>query len=328
MKFSDIKTSIEAQFRTTNLVVPYIEGKPGGGKSALAAQIGKELGFDNVIQFFASLRDPVDLLGTPRNDGEVTRWIPPEELATLATGRNLLIVEEISDCNTQMQNGLCGLLHDRKLNRLHLSPETYIIATGNRTQDKSGANRVISKLMGRVRHFEFTENIDDWSEWALNNEIDVALIQFLRFRPDLLSDFNPDRKCNPTPRTWERANKVPADLPTDIYFTNIAGDVGEGAAAEYTGFRRIYESLPNIDALLMNPSKAEVPKDPAVLYALTGALAHRTSKDNFDRVAEYVDKLSPEFQVMCVSDAMKLKPEIKTTKAFVSWAVKNSNVML
>jgi hypothetical protein len=31
---------------------------------------------------------------------------------------------------------------------------------------------------------------------------------------------------------------------------------------------------------------------------------------------------------MCVSDAMKLKPEIKTTKAFVQWAVKNSNVML
>lgn len=328
MKFTDIQKSIVSQFSTTNLVVPYIEGKPGGGKSALAQAIGKELGFDRVTQFFASLRDPVDLLGTPRNDGDVTRWIPPEELAQLRTGRNLLIIEEMSDCNTAMQNGLCGLIYDRKLNDLHLSPETYIIATGNRTQDKSGANRVVSKLMGRVRHMEFTENIDDWSEWALNAGIDVTLIQFLRFRPDLLSDFNPDNKCNPTPRTWERVNLIPADLPTDLYFANVAGDVGEGAAAEYTGFRRIYESLPNIDAILMNPSKAEVPKDPAVLYALTGALAHKTSKDNFDRVAEYVDKMSPEFQVMCVSDAMKLKPEIKTTKAFVSWAVKNSNVML
>lgn len=328
MKYSDIKTSIEAQFKTTNRVVPYIEGKPGGGKSALASAIGKELGFDKTIQFFASLRDPVDLLGTPRNDGDVTRWIPPEELAQLRTGRNLLVLEEIGDSSTAMQNGLCGLIYDRKLNDLHLSPETYIIATGNRTQDKSGANRLVSKLLGRVRLFEFTENIDDWSEWALDAGIDVVLIQFLRFRPDLLSDFNPDRKCNPTPRTWERANLIPTDLPTDIYFANVAGDVGEGAAAEYTGFRRIYESLPNIDGILMNPSKADVPKDPAVLYALTGALAHRTSKDNFDRVAEYVDKLSPEFQVMCVSDAMKLKPEIKSTKAFVTWAVKNSNVML
>ena len=93
MKYSDIKTSVVRQFATTNSVIPYIEGKPGGGKSALAAEIGKELGFDRVVQFFASLRDPVDLLGTPRNDGDVTRWIPPAELAQLKSGRNLLIIE-------------------------------------------------------------------------------------------------------------------------------------------------------------------------------------------------------------------------------------------
>jgi hypothetical protein len=328
MKFTDIKLSIVEQFKHTNKVVPYIEGKPGGGKSALASQVGKELGFDNVVQFFASLRDPVDLLGTPRNDGEVTRWIPPSELSVLSKGRNLLILEELPDATVGMQNALCGLIYDRRVNDLHLSQETFIIATGNRTQDKSGANRLVSKLLGRVRLFEFQENIDDWCDWALANEINPILIQFIRFRPDLLSDFDPNRKCNPTPRTWERVNLIPTELPTEVFFANVAGDVGEGAAAEYTGFARIYENLPNIDALLMNPAKAEVPKDPAVLYALTGAIAHRTSKDNFDRVCEYIDKLAPEFQVMCVSDAMKLKPEIKTTKAFVSWAVKNSNVML
>ena len=328
MKYQDIKLSIVEQFKVTNSVVPYIEGKPGGGKSALASEVGKELGFDNVVQFFASLRDPVDLLGTPRNDGDVTRWIPPAELKRLETGRNLLIIEEISDCNTSMQNALCGLIYDRRVNDLHLSSDTYIIATGNRTQDKSGANRLVSKLLGRVRTFEFTENIDDWCSWALDNDIDPVLIQFLRFRPDLLSDFNPDRKSNPTPRTWARVNLTPSELPTEVFFANVAGDVGEGAAAEYTGFRRIYENLPSVESILMNPAKADVPKDPAVLYALTGAIAHKTSKDNFDRVCEFLDRLSPEFQVMAVSDAMKLKPEIKTTKAFISWAVKNSNVML
>ena len=328
MKYQDIKLSIVEQFKVTNSVVPYIEGKPGGGKSALASEVGKELGFDNVVQFFASLRDPVDLLGTPRNDGDVTRWIPPAELKRLESGRNLLIIEEISDCNTSMQNALCGLIYDRRVNDLHLSSDTYIIATGNRTQDKSGANRLVSKLLGRVRTFEFTENIDDWCDWALSNDIDPVLIQFLRFRPDLLSDFNPDRKSNPTPRTWARVNLTPSELPTEVFFANVAGDVGEGAAAEYTGFRRIYENLPSVESILMNPAKAEVPKDPAVLYALTGAIAHKTSKDNFDRVCEFLDRLTPEFQVMAVSDAMKLKPEIKTTKAFISWAVKNSNVML
>lgn len=328
MKYSDIKLSIVEQFKVDNTVVPYIEGKPGGGKSALAAEIGRELGFDNVVQFFASLRDPVDLMGTPAPDNEVTRWRPPAELMVLSEGRNLLVLEELSDCGMQMQNALCGLIHDKHVGNLHLSPETYIIATGNRTQDKSGANRLASKLYGRIRLFEYTENVDDFSDWALDAGIDPILIQFLRFRPDLLSDFDPNRKANPTPRTWVRASKTPASLPTNVYFNNIAGDVGEGAAAEYTGFRKIYEALPNIDGILMNPSKSDVPTEPAVLYALTGALAHRTSKDNFDRVSEYVSRLPAEFQVMCVSDAMKLHPDIKNTKAFIAWAVKNSSVML
>ena len=327
MKYSDIYNSITKQFSKTNKVVPYIEGAPGGGKSALAKQIGKDLGFERVVLFFASLRDPVDLLGTPRNDTEVTVWKPPMEFYQLQTGRNLLILDELSDAPTPMQNALCGLIYDGVAGAITLSDSTHIICTGNRTKDKSGANRVVSKLRGRVRTFEYTENIDDWSEWALENNIDPILIQFLRFRPGLLSDFDPDKIC-PTPRNWERVSLIPDDLPSDLYFGNVAGDVGEGAAAEYVGFRKIYQGLPNIDALLMNPSTAEVPTDPAVRYALTGALARRASRDNFDRISEYVNRLPPEFSVMCVQDTIKLCPEVKQTKAFVAWAVANSNVLI
>ena len=104
--------------------------------------------------------------------------------------------------------------------------------------------------------------------------------------------------------------------------------MGEGAAAEYTGFKRIFENLPNIDGIIMNPAKADVPSDPAVLFALTGALAHRVSKDNFDRVSEYVGRMPAEFQVMCVLDAQTLKPEIRNTKAYVQWTVKNSSMFI
>lgn len=326
MRYSDLKASIISQFKKTNRVVPYIEGAPGGGKSALAKEIGKELGFDQVEMFYASLRDPVDLLGTPSNNGEVTTWKPPEELSKLSTGRNLLILDELSDAEKQMQNALCGLILEGGVGRLKFSDQTYIIATGNRTKDKSGANRLVSKLRGRVRTFEFTENIDDWSDWAISAGLSPITIQFLRFKPNLLSDFDPDRVC-PTPRNWERVDLIDPSLPTDVYFANVAGDVGEGAAAEFTAFRRVYESLPNIDVLMMNPSKAEVPPQPEVKYALLGAIAHRVTKDNFDRVYEFIDKFPPEFQVMCVSDSMKLCPEIKETKAFTAWAVKNSKVM-
>ena len=333
MKFSDIATSVTSQFAAPggNRVVPYIEGKPGGGKSALAQVVGQQMDIhpSNVTQFFASLREPVDLMGIPKaGDDGISRWFPPEEIARLRTGRNLLILEELSDANVPMQNALCGLIHDRSIGGVHLSDETHIIATGNRTKDKSGANRIVSKLGGRVRRFQFEENIDEWTEWALDKGIDMLGVQFLRFRPGLLSDFNPENFSSPTPRTWEKAFMVPTNLPTNLYMECIAGDVGEGAAAEYVGFRRIAEKMPNVDVALMNPTSCDIPQDPATLFAFTGALAHKATKDNFDRICALTERMSPEFAIMVTNDAQKMKPEIKSCKSFVSWAVKYANVLL
>ena len=332
MRYSNIKTSIVEQFRAPNghKVVPFILGAPGGGKSACARDVVRELGIENVVEFTASLRDPVDVLGTPNNTGEYTRWVPPEEFYRLrqGVGRSALILEELSDAPVPMQNALCGVIYDKRAGTLQLSDELYIIATGNRTEDKSGANRITSKLANRTRRFEFQENVDDWTEWALDNDIDPVLIQFLRFRPALLSDFDPNRFANPTPRAWERVNFIPESLDSGLFFDNCAGEVGEGAAAEYTGFRRIYMALPNIESILLDPANADVPADPATLYALTGALARKSTKDNFDRVSKYLSRMSPEFNVMATKDAIKLCPAIKSTRAFVEWASKNAEVLM
>ena len=332
MRYSNIKTSILEQFKAPNghKIVPFILGAPGGGKSACARDVVNSLGIENVVEFTASLRDPVDVLGTPNNTGEYTKWVPPEEFYNLrrGVGRAALILEELSDAPIPMQNALCGVIYDKRAGQLMLSDELFIIATGNRTEDKSGANRITSKLANRTRRFDFVENIDDWTEWALDNDVDPVLIQFLRFRPGLLSDFDPNRFANPTPRAWERVNFIPSTLEQGLFFDNVAGEVGEGAAAEYTGFRRIYMSLPDVDSILLDPANADVPADPATLYALTGALARKATKDNFDRVSKYLSRMSPEFNVMATKDAIKLQPTIKHSRAFIEWASKNAEVLM
>jgi hypothetical protein len=332
MRYSDIKKSVIAQFEVEggNKIVPFILGAPGGGKSACGEDILRTLEIDNVVPFNASLRDPVDVLGTPNNRGEYTQWVPPQEFYQLrrGVGRCALLLEELSDASIPMQNALCGIIYDRRAGQLQLSEQLHIIATGNRTEDKSGANRITSKLANRTRRYDFVENLEDWVEWALDNWIDPVLIQFLRFRPGLLSEFDPNRFCNPTPRSWERVNLIPDSLPAALFFDNCAGEVGEGAAAEYTGFRRIYMSLPDIDGVLLDPAGAEVPEDPATLYALTGALARKSTKDNFDRVSRYLGRLPPEFNVMCTKDAIKLQPSIKHSRAFIEWSSRYAEVLM
>lgn len=334
MRYSNIKTSITEQFKAPggNAIVPFILGAPGGGKSAVAREVIASLGIetDKVIEFTASLRDPVDVLGTPNNSGDYTRWVPPQEFYAIRAGqgRAALILEELSDAPVPMQNALCGVIYDRRAGNLQLSDQLFIIATGNRTEDKSGANRITSKLANRTRRFDFQENVDDWTTWALDNDIDPVLIQFLRFRPGLLSDFDANRFANPTPRSWERVNRIPSSLDGGLFFDNCAGEVGEGAAAEYTGFKRIYESLPDVDSILLSPDTADVPSDPATLYALTGALARKSTKDNFDRVSKYINRMAPEFNVMTIKDAIKLQPTIKHSRAFIEWASKNAEVLM
>jgi hypothetical protein len=332
MRYSEIKLSIVHQFAAPggNRIVPFIIGAPGGGKSACARDVVRTMGIQNVVEFTASLRDPVDILGTPDNRGEYTRWVPPAEFWRLREGVGpcALILEELSDATVPVQNALCGVIYDRKAGDLRLSDQLFIIATGNRTEDRSGANRITSKLANRTRRFDFTESIDDWADWALEAGVDHVLIQFLRFRPDLLSDFDPNRFANPTPRKWEAVSLIPSDLPDHLFFENVAGEVGEGAAAEYVGFRRIYASLPDVDKTLANPEKADVPTDPATKYALMGALAHKANNENFASVCAYLARVEPEFAVMCIRDAIKRCPDIKRTKEFANWAVKNANVLM
>ena len=338
MKYSDIKTSIVAQFSQdrpdANKTVFAIMGPPGGGKSACARDALCTLGFEpgvNLFELTLSSRDPVDLLGTPNNTGDYTRWVPPEMFWRMrkGAGRFALILEEFSDASPAMFNAACRIIYDRFAGDLELTDQLHLVCTGNRTEDKSGANRVPSKFAGRTRRLDYTENLDEWVAHALTQDWPVELIQYHRFKGgEALVDFDPSRYANATPRTWEDVARIPASLPAYLEHDNIAGSVGPGRAAEYIGFKQIYNSLPDIDEVIMNPETALVPKDLATKYAMMGAIARKASADNFESVGIYLARVEPEFGVTCVKDAIKLEPKIKRTKAFANWATKNAEVLI
>lgn len=333
MRYTHIRQSIRAQFaqKNGNKSVPFILGPPGIAKSACAFDsIPEYVPADKRILFHASLRDAVDVMGVPNVSGEHTRWVPPAEFYALRKGEGpcALILDELSDASVPMQNALCGVIYDRRAGNLELSDELYIIATGNRTEDKSGANRITSKLANRVRRFDMDVNLDDWCAWALAAGISPHVVQFLRFRPGLLSDFDANRFCNPTPRSWERVSGIPETLPDEIYFGNVQGEVGEGPAAEFVAFKRIYQGLPDIDELLKDPKSYKIPTDPATLYALCGALARKATLGNFGDVLDYTGRLSPEFGVLTVKDAITINPKLTGAKPFIKWASANTSVLL
>jgi hypothetical protein len=144
----------------------------------------------------------------------------------------------------------------------------------------------------------------------------------------LLHDFDPQRDQNATPRSWvEGVSDVLGTVPAEAEYECFKGAVGEGAAAEFLGFLRIFRKLPNPDAIMLNPTTSDVPSDPATLYALSGALAERSTEANFDRVTTYCERMPPEFSVLTVSYAARKNPELATTQAFTKWAVNHQDVL-
>lgn len=309
----------------------FIWGSPGIGKSDTVRQVANMMGLE-LIDVRAILLDPVDLRGVPSIEGGKTIWNTPDFLPTDPNSKGILFLDELNAAPASVQAGCYQLVLDRKLGSYMLPENWVVIAAGNRETDRAVVNRMPSALANRFIHLDFETDLEDWSNWAINNDLPVELIAFLRFRPELLHCFDPKSQARafPSPRSWSFVAKViDGNEPNAIIAELIKGTVGDGASAEFMGFWKIFHKLPSPDAILMDPANAKIPKnDPATLYALCGALSRKASHSNFDRITTFASRLPAEFGVLLVRDSARRTPEVQNTKAFIHWASKNAEVMI
>ena len=101
----------------------------------------------------------------------------------------------------------------------------------------------------------------------------------------------------------------------------VMGAVGKGNGSELLAFLKMYRNAPSLDAILMNPEKAAVPKDLSVLYAVAVGLSRRADTTNIRNVIKYIDRISTDLGVMAIKLATERDPAIAKTKDFMSWAV-------
>lgn len=326
----DLTTSI---LRKSPKAVFMWHGAPGMGKSDGCHQVGEKLGIpeDRRLVIHINNHDVVDFTGVPSVTDGMTVFNPTKMFYDFreGTGPGLIILEELAQSSTQLQTWAAGFILERETPMFKLDPQVRIIATGNRAQDRAGAKPLLGHLNDRMYHQDVETSLDDWCEWAMMNGVDHMGIAFLRLRPQLLNDYDPTRRSNPTQRSWTKLfTEVPQDLPTDLYLYAAEGKVGEGAAAEWVAARDMMVKMPSVDTIRLNPKGAEVPDEPAVKYAVATALSMTTEPDAFARDMEYVARLPREFQMVYVTDALRLNPKLQQTKDFIDWAIKNKDIFM
>jgi hypothetical protein len=196
-------------------------------------------------------------------------------------------------------------------------------------------------LANRFSHFSVETHLDDWVAWAYANNIDERVIAFLRFRPELLFDFDPAHNpvAFPSPRSWEFAHRALAkfgDRP-ELLLGGIEACVGPAAGVELKAFIDNLDNLPDIDAIV-NGASTTVPKETDLQYAVAAALVGRAirakgSSDEakvFGNILDYAGRFpSREMGVMLVSDMQRAVGEkLFALPQFAQWAKKIASVMI
>lgn len=327
MRATLLKETIKSLFPIQRTIC--IEGSPGGGKTTIVQQVAEELGVPCIERHMPTMLVEDFGILFPNGDDKLhyklPDWFP---VKGKAPERGILLFDDRNQANADLQKVLANICQARTLHGVPMPDGWQVISTGNRQADRAGANRVLGHLRNRETVFDLDTHLDDWTQWALDNNVKPELISFIRFRPNLLHDYDPQRDQNATPRSWvEGVSDVLGTVPPEAEYECFKGAVGEGCAAEFVGFVKIFRKLPNPDNILLNPTTSAVPTDPATLYALSGAIAERATENNFERVCTYAERMPPEFSVLTVSYAARKKPELANTQAFTKWSIQHQDVL-
>lgn len=314
-----------------------ITGAPGIGKSDIVAQAAADAGADLILSH-PVVDDPTDAKGMPWVIDGAATFLPFGELrrAIDATRPTVWFLDDLGQASAAVQASYMQLLLARRVNGHAISDHVTFCAATNRRTDRAGVSGILEPVKSRFTTIvELEADIDSWCGWAIDHDLPAELIAFLRFRPELLSQFvaSADLVNSPTPRTWAHvARLMDLQLPSALQPLAFAGAVGAAATAELVAFLRLYAELPNIDQILIDPSAGRVPTSPSALYAVSAALAMRATVANFPRVATYAQRLVDdgrgEFGVLLLRDTIRREPGVTQSRAFVKLATSELGALL
>ena len=342
MRPAQILTVLDREFTSTregHHTPVMLWGPPGVGKSQMVVQVAVRNRVP-VIDIRLSQMEPSDLRGIPFRSGELVEWAVPAILpdADRHGLEGMLFLDEITSAPPSVSAAAYQLILDRRLGEYQVPDGWAIFAAGNRQGDRGVTYSMPAPLANRFSHYEVSVNLDDWAVWAYRNHIDERIIAFLRFRPDLLFDFNPEHNpvAFPSPRSWEfshRALHKFADHP-NLLQGGLEACVGKAAGVELFAFIQSVENLPDIDAIARGESR-ECPAEIDLQYAVATSLVTRAIRADGDaemlgHILDYASVFKQrEMGVMLVSDLHRATgAKLFAVPQFANWAEQIGDILV
>ena len=296
----------------------FLWGAPGIGKSSIVSKVARDHNLQ-LIDLRISQLAPTDIRGLPFVENGLARFAPPSFLPRV--GEGILFVDEFNMASPVMMGIAQQLILDRQVGDYKVPDGWFIVAAGNRTEDRAAVSQMPAPVANRFIHFNVEVDMSSWKEYAIKKGVNEQIVSFLNFRPELLLNFNKNATAWPSPRSWEFADSL-----LDIGLS-IDSAVGEGTASEFYAYQSIYSRLPNIDAILSGEN-VEVPKEPSLMYAVCGSLVARakSAQGFFNATKWLIGGTTEDYVGLFMGDAMISIKANNLQGAFVKMASKDPQI--
>lgn len=318
-----------------------VDGPPGCGKTAARSYLAEKLGLQHIYMIKPGHHDVLDFQGLPVPDHKKKATffypsgdlLPPYDLQ----GGCLMVLDEAGDCPVPVQNLLCQMTLEGGLHSYQFPENTKFLLTANRVADRSGANRIVTKLGNRVAWFTLEPTVSELVTYGMKSGWNPTVLAFLKQRggeqinpndrvkdkgmlPTYFNSFDPTDNAQlvkpifASSRSWEyvsnlfnyiEKNKIGVSDPDLMIRT--AALIGTPVAAAIVPYRSEAQHMPDPDMILAGKS-VPLPTKQTVLWALTMSLVSRVKKGNWKHMDAWMQKLpQKEYRVLAVRMAFDTK---------------------
>lgn len=262
MNFNDTLKSAELVIATNE--VPLIVGESGIGKTALAKTLARKHGWSFVV-IDGNLLKEGEIGGLPTVEEYRIKDSEGRAVSKKATiyavhtklreidnlilkGKEvLLFIDEINRCEHSVQQELMNLILNREINGYKLHDKVKILAAMN-PSSKYGSDfdyQVVDMDAAQGNRFVWLNMESDaqgWIKWAIENQIDNKIIEFISTFPEHLHSINED-DIRATPRSFERVSKSyklykenKDSIPRRVFLNVLKGNLGRIIAEQLMDF--------------------------------------------------------------------------------------------